>query len=97
MSKLYGNISRTTISNLYTTKLYLCQLNLPKIVQEFDEIEITTKVCGVLGRSVQQYNLVSFTDKEILGNFWTFINEALKEHFISGTVIDKEFLKIPPS
>ena len=102
---LLGSLSmRTTFLNhpevdalLFISKGKLYQLNLPKIVQEFDDNEIITKVCGVLGKSVQQYSPVSFTDNELLGNFWTFMNETLKHHFIVGTVIDKDSFKSPPS
>ena len=84
---------------LFVSKGKLHQLNIPRIVQEFEENEheITTKVCGVLGRSVDQYTPMSFDHREILGNFWTFMNDNLKTHFNSGPVIDKESFKTSPS
>ena len=84
---------------LFVSKGKLYKLNLPKVVQEFDDdnSEVTTKVCGVLGRSVDKYSPVSFTDKEILGNLWTFMTEPLKAHFIAGPIIDERSFKIPPS
>ena len=61
---------------LFVSKGKLYPLNLPKMIQEFedDKHEITTKLYGVLGHSIHQYSPMSFTNKEILENFWTFMN-----------------------
>ena len=74
-------------------------MNLPKTIQEFDkdDNEIITKICSALGRSVDRYNPVSFTDKEILSNFWTFMKDSMKDHFITGTTVDMESFATLPS
>ena len=65
-------------SLLYVQKGKLYQLLLPRVVQEFDlEIESpTSKVVGVVGKYINKYSVVSFTRKEILGDFWTYLNES---------------------
>ena len=69
----------------------------PKAIQEFDdEGLVSTKVCGVLGKNVKKYSVVSFTDTELLGNVWTFLNNSLKDHFSSGPGIEEQVF-VPPS
>ena len=47
----------------------------------------TSKVAGVLGHNVDKYNIVSFPNKENLGDFWTFVNIIEKSAFAGGSEI----------
>ena len=45
-------------------------------------------VVGALGKHVNKYSVVSFTQKEIFGDFWTYLNEFSKMYFTSGIVLN---------
>ena len=76
-------------SLLYVQKNKLYQLFLPRTILDYENIETPiAKVAGVLGRNIDNYNIVSFTNKEILGDFWTYINSAHQSAFTAGTEID---------
>ena len=65
------------------------------MVQEFDsDTEASTaKVTGVLGKHVDKYSIVSFTRKEILGDFWTYITESSKMYFVGGSALNDDVFK----
>ena len=77
-------------SLLYVQKGTLSQVFFLRVVQEFDpETEIlTSKVAGAIEKHVDKYSVVSFAQKEIFGDFWTFLNESSKIYFTSGIVLN---------
>ena len=82
-------------SLLYVQKGKLYQMFLPHTIQEFDEeTDIpTSKVTGVLGKNIDKYSVLSFTRKEIFGDFWTYLNKSSKLYFASGLHLTEEVFK----
>ena len=88
-------------SLLYVQKGKLYQLFLPRVVQEFDldTESSTSKVAGVVGKNIDKYSVVSFTRKEILGDFWTYVNESASTYFHGGQILNEDVftMKTVPS
>ena len=65
------------------------------MVQGFDlETKIPTpKVTGVLGKNIDKYSVISFTHKEIFGDFWTYLNGSSKLYFTSGSALNDDVFR----
>ena len=55
----------------------------------------TSKVAGVLGRNVDKYNIVSFSNTEILGDFWSYVPNTTRDSiFLGGTDMDNNIFEV---
>ena len=62
----------------------------------YDDLDApASKVAGALGRNIDKYNIVSFPNKEILGDFWTYVPSTAKDSAFSGGIeIDDNIFEI---
>ena len=69
----------------------LFELHLARLVNEFDPFDpsvCTTKLGGVLGKSLVSSTIVSVTSKDALTDFTTFVEDTKNSTFKSGDVIE---------
>ena len=83
-------------SLLYVQKGKLYQLFLPRTLCTYEDSDTpTSKVAGVLGKTVDKYNIVSFSHNEILGDFWSYVPNTTRDSiFLGGTDMDNDIFEV---
>ena len=83
-------------SLLYVQKGKLYQLFIPRTLCTYEDSDTpTSKVAGVLGRNVDKYNIISFSNTEILGDFWSYVPNTTRDSiFLGGTDMDNDIFEV---
>ena len=79
-------------SLLFISKNQLVEMFFPRIIKEFDDLgNCTTKISGIIGKTVENASIISLQTNDIFADFLTFWSDGIvPPHFQKGTTIPQE-------